>query len=174
VIIYDFDGVIADSEVIANAVLAEMVTELGRPTTLADCYRLYMGKRFADAVAAIEAALGSSLPEGFAARYQARTLAHLQRDLRPVVGAPQHILAFSRTPNCIASSSSPDRLAVCLEVSACKPSLAARSIAQHRSHAVSPFRIFSCMRRQAWGSARRTALLSRTAPQAWRPPGPPA
>src|SRR5262245_4044597 len=92
VIIYDFEGVIADSEVIANAVLGEMVTELGRPTTLADCYRLYTGKRSADAVAAIEAALGSSLPEGFAARYQARTLAHLQRDLRPVVGARQHIL----------------------------------------------------------------------------------
>jgi beta-phosphoglucomutase-like phosphatase (HAD superfamily) len=31
--IYDFDGVIADSEVLANAVLAEIVTELGRPTT---------------------------------------------------------------------------------------------------------------------------------------------
>ena len=115
-IIYDFDGVIADSEVIANAVLAEMVTELGRPTTLADCYRLYMGKRFVDVVAAIEASLGSSLPEGFAASYQARTLVHLQRDLRTVAGARQHILAFSRTPKCIASSSSPDRLAVCLEV----------------------------------------------------------
>src|SRR5262252_6070203 len=89
-IIYDFDGVIADSEVIANAVLAEMVTELGRPTTLADCYRLYMGKRFVDVVAAIEASLGSSLPEGFAASYQARTLVHLQRDLRTVAGARQH------------------------------------------------------------------------------------
>ena len=33
-LIYDFDGVIADSEVVANAVLAEMVTELGVPTTL--------------------------------------------------------------------------------------------------------------------------------------------
>ena len=45
-LIYDFDGVIADSEVVANAVLAEMVTALGVPTTLEDAYRLYMGKRF--------------------------------------------------------------------------------------------------------------------------------
>ena len=53
-IIYDFDGVIADSEAIANAVLADMVTQLGRPTTLQDSYRTYMGKRFEDAgVAAI-------------------------------------------------------------------------------------------------------------------------
>ena len=35
----DFDGVIADSEVPAKAVLAEFVTELGVPTTAADSYR---------------------------------------------------------------------------------------------------------------------------------------
>jgi beta-phosphoglucomutase-like phosphatase (HAD superfamily) len=45
-IIFDFDGVIADSEVLANAVLAEFVTELGVPTTVEDSYRDYMGKRF--------------------------------------------------------------------------------------------------------------------------------
>jgi beta-phosphoglucomutase-like phosphatase (HAD superfamily) len=33
-LIFDFDGVIADSEAIANAVLAETVSELGHPTTL--------------------------------------------------------------------------------------------------------------------------------------------
>lgn len=43
-IIYDFDGVIGDSEVLANEVLAGMVSELGHPTTLQDSYRTYMGK----------------------------------------------------------------------------------------------------------------------------------
>ena len=52
-IIFDFDGVIADSEVLANAVLAEFVTELGVPTTVEDSYRDYMGKRFHEVVAAI-------------------------------------------------------------------------------------------------------------------------
>ena len=33
-IIFDFDGVIADSEAIANTVLAEAVTDLGHSTTL--------------------------------------------------------------------------------------------------------------------------------------------
>src|SRR6185436_20727373 len=63
VIIYDFDGVIADSEVLANAELADIVTELGIPTTLEDSYRLYMGKRFADVIAAIETSAGTSLPD---------------------------------------------------------------------------------------------------------------
>ena len=32
-IVFDFDGVIADSETLANAVLAEIMTELGAPMT---------------------------------------------------------------------------------------------------------------------------------------------
>ena len=115
-IIFDFDGVIAESEVPANAVLAECVTELGVPTTLEDSYHLYMGRRFVDVIAAVEASLGRALPPGFPADYQARTLARFRRELRLVEGAREYIDAFAQTPRCIASSSSPDRLAVCLEV----------------------------------------------------------
>jgi len=115
-IIYDFDGVIADSEVLANTVLAEIVTELGVPTTLEDSYRLYMGKRFVDVIAAVESSVGRPLPSSFASDYQARTLERFRRDLRFVDGARDYIDAFVHLPRCIASSSSPDRLALCLEV----------------------------------------------------------
>jgi len=115
-IIYDFDGVIADSEVLANTVLAEIVTELGVPTTLEDSYRLYMGKRFVDVIAAVESSVGRPLPSSFASDYQARTLERFRRDLRFVDGARDYIDAFAHLPRCIASSSSPDRLALCLEV----------------------------------------------------------
>jgi HAD superfamily hydrolase (TIGR01509 family) len=115
-IIYDFDGVIADSEVLANAVLAEIVTELGRPTTLEDSYHLYMGKRLAEVTAAVEASVCAPLPDDFAADYQTRTLERFRRDLCTVAGAREHILAFPDTSKCIASSSSPDRLALCLDV----------------------------------------------------------
>ena len=115
-IIYDFDGVIADSEVLGNAVLAEIVTELDQPTTLEDSYHLYMGKHLAEVVAAIEASVGTPLPDGFAHAYQARTLERFRRDLCAVAGARERIMAFSETPKCIASSSSPDRLALCLGV----------------------------------------------------------
>jgi HAD superfamily hydrolase (TIGR01509 family) len=120
-IIYDFDGVIADSEVLANTVLAEIVTELGFPTTLEESYRLYMGKRFVDVIAAIEASVGRPLPSGFSSDYQARTLERFRRDLRLVDGARDYIDAFAHLPRCIASSSSPDRLALCLEVLELQP-----------------------------------------------------
>jgi HAD superfamily hydrolase (TIGR01509 family) len=115
-LIFDFDGVIADSEVVANKVLADMVSELGVPTTLQDSYLRYMGMRFAEVMAAVETMVGRNLPEDFPDRFQARTLAAFRAELQPVNGARTYIESFSHVPRCVASSSSPDRLAVCLEV----------------------------------------------------------
>ena len=115
-IIFDFDGVLADSEVLANTILAEVVSELGVPTTLDDSFRLYMGKRFHEVIAAVEAAAGRPLPETFADDFQHRTLERFRQNLRLVEGAREFLDAFADVPRCIASSSSPDRLALCLEV----------------------------------------------------------
>ncbi len=115
-IIFDFDGVIADSEILANTVLAEAITELGVPTTLDDAYRLYMGKRLADVITSVEVELGHALPRDFPAEFQARTLARFRKELRPVDGVYDYIDAFSDVPRCIASSSSPERLSVCLKL----------------------------------------------------------
>ena len=114
-IIFDFDGVVADSETLANTALAETITELGAPTSLDDAFRLYMGKRFADVIDAIEVALGHSLPTDFPDDLQARTLARFRKELRATDGVYDYIHAFAHVNRCIASSSSPHRLAVCLE-----------------------------------------------------------
>ena len=50
-IVFDFDGVIAESEILANTVLAEFVTELGVSMTVEDALRAFMGKRLADVLA---------------------------------------------------------------------------------------------------------------------------
>ncbi len=115
-IIFDFDGVIADSEVLSNIVLAEVVTELGVPTTVEDCYRDYMGKRFHEVIAAVEQAVGRTLPASFGEDYKGRTLDRFRRELAPIAGAREFIANLAEVPRCIASSSSPDRLAVCLEI----------------------------------------------------------
>jgi HAD superfamily hydrolase (TIGR01509 family) len=115
-IIFDFDGVIADSEVLSNTVLAEIVTELGVPTTVDDAYRDYMGKRFHEVIAAIEKAVGRALPPSFSERNQDRTLEQFRQELAPIAGVREFITKFVDLSRCIASSSSPDRLAVCLEV----------------------------------------------------------
>jgi len=115
-IIFDFDGVIADSEVLANAVLAEFVTELGAPTTVEDSYRDYMGKRFHEVVAAIEKTVGHPIPQSFGEEWQVRTLARFRQDLAPIAGVREFIAKFVALPRCIASSSTPRWLAVSLEI----------------------------------------------------------
>lgn len=114
-IIFDFDGVIADSEVLSNTVLAQCVSEAGLPTTLDDAYRLYMGKRVPEIATAVEASLGRPLRQDFGADFQRRTLARFRTDLKVVAGARDYLTAFARVPRCIASTSSPERLTVSLQ-----------------------------------------------------------
>ncbi|MBA2588774.1 MAG: HAD-IA family hydrolase [Alphaproteobacteria bacterium] len=115
-ILFDFDGVIADSEVLANCVLADMVTALGWPTSLDDALGRYMGKRLPDLMAAIESDLGKPVSGSFAQDLQAATLASFRSDLREVPGARAFLDAHAAMTRCIASSSSRERLALSLEV----------------------------------------------------------
>ena len=115
-LIFDFDGVLADSEALANSVLAEIVTELGVPMTVEDSYRDFMGKRFGEVIETIERVVGRKLPADFAADYQRRTFESFRVGLKPVDGAREFLQAWRHVPLCIASSSSPERLALSLEV----------------------------------------------------------
>jgi HAD superfamily hydrolase (TIGR01509 family) len=115
-LIFDFDGVIADSEVLSNTVLAETISALGVPTSVDDCYRLYMGKRVPEITVAIAELTGRALPDNFVDSLQAATMQRFRRELRAVPGAREFIDAFAAVPRCIASSSAPARLAACLEI----------------------------------------------------------
>jgi beta-phosphoglucomutase-like phosphatase (HAD superfamily) len=115
-IIFDFDGVIADSEAIANTVLAEAVTDLGHSTTLDQALTRYSGRRWDEAVAEIEAAIGRPLPSDFSGQLKLATLDRFRTDLKEVSGATDFIRRFAHIPRCIASSSSIDRLQLCLSL----------------------------------------------------------
>ena len=113
-IIYDFDGVIADSEALGNRVLAEYVSDLGMPMTMELAIARYMGRRWPDAMAMIELDLGSKLPDDFSEGLQRAILERFSTDLCEVPGATAFIRRFD-LPRCIASSSSIDRLTLCIE-----------------------------------------------------------
>lgn len=114
-IIYDFDGVIADSEVVANAVLAEMLTDIELPTSFEDALREYCGWRWADCRARAENRLGRSIPDDFGSRREQEVLRRLACDLVAVPGAPEFIDAFAHVGHCIASSSRTAYLNLCLK-----------------------------------------------------------
>jgi HAD superfamily hydrolase (TIGR01509 family) len=114
-IIFDFDGVIVDSERLANAVLARMVSALGRPMDAAEAARRFTGKVTRDCLTLIEHELGLAVPPGFAADYEDAITDAYQRDLTPVVGIVP-VLESLRGPRCIASGSSHPRIAHALRL----------------------------------------------------------
>ncbi|HEV7341811.1 MAG TPA: HAD-IA family hydrolase [Sphingopyxis sp.] len=66
-IIFDFDGVIADSEVRANHSLAESLTAVGMPSSYDECLRDYYGHNWQETQRRIEARFGRPLPADFLA-----------------------------------------------------------------------------------------------------------
>lgn len=114
-IVFDFDGVVADSEELANTLLAEAVSTLGKPITTEDSIRLFMGKRWADCVAAIEAWTGAPLPPGFEEAHKAIARPRMRGEVGPVAGIDRFLSETAGRARVIASSSGYDWLNHCVD-----------------------------------------------------------
>ena len=104
-IIFDFDGVIADSEVRANMSLAESLTAVGMPTTYDECLRDYYGHNWQETQRRIEARFGRALPADFRETHRVRARARFMEGFDAVPGAPAFLDAMGSMPRAIASSS---------------------------------------------------------------------
>jgi len=113
--IFDCDGVLVDSEIIAHRLLAQMMTDLGHPMTTAEAVQEFAGRSLADTLPRLEASLGRRIPDDLGQRYSNLLLEHLRRDLKPVAGVRAAVAAL-RYPRCVASSSSLERIRLSLEV----------------------------------------------------------
>ncbi|MBN8553563.1 MAG: HAD-IA family hydrolase [Caulobacterales bacterium] len=105
-VIFDFDGVVADSELLNNQAMAEVLTGLGLPTTLDDALANYMGRRWLDCVPDIEARLGRRCPDTALGDWTQLCHARAATELTAVPGAAA-FMADLALPRCIASSSPP-------------------------------------------------------------------
>ncbi|MFD5554967.1 HAD family hydrolase [Streptomyces sp. NPDC127068] len=113
-VVFDNDGVLVDSEPLANRILAAYLTELGHPTTYEDSLRDYMGAAVHRVHDLIEERTGQRLPADFDREIQARTAAGFVRELKPVPGVVDVLerLVADGVPYCLASSGSHERIGV--------------------------------------------------------------
>ena len=70
-LIFDFDGVLIDSEALGNAHLAEYLTGIGHPISKAEAMARFMGLSGKSFIDAIETHIGATLDEDF---YAARRI----------------------------------------------------------------------------------------------------
>lgn len=106
-IIFDFDGVLLESEFEANVQLAELLTGLGHHHTAAETIRHYTGLAGNDFVAAIERRIGTALPSEFHDHMKQKSVQALKEGIAAVVGAVEFVRSLPpRLPIAVASSSS--------------------------------------------------------------------
>ena len=107
-IIFDFDGVLVESEFHGNRLLAELLTELGHPTSVEEALKHFVGLSGPQFIATIERRIGAPLPREFHQRRKAQTTRVLQEGLRAVAGAIDFVRSLPpELPKAVASSSTP-------------------------------------------------------------------
>lgn len=111
-VIFDCDGVLVDSEHLAQQVEMAMLAELGWPITAQEMADHHLGRSWPTIRANIEAHLGRPLPDDFRARAVAQTHALFEAELAAVDGVLEAIDAVTAHgwATCVASSGSHERI----------------------------------------------------------------
>ena len=105
-IIFDFDGVLIESEHVHNLHLSEYLTGLGHATSLEEAVHHFMGLSGQAFIDALERWIGRPLPDDFHEAHEALDARALEEGLDEVVGAVAFIEELPRDlPKAIASSS---------------------------------------------------------------------
>jgi HAD superfamily hydrolase (TIGR01509 family) len=108
-LIFDCDGVLVDSEMIACRVDAECLTEIGFPTTAAFIQAEFVGLSSRTMFERFERDHGRKLPADFPAALQRRLAAAFDDELEAIAGVADMLPALGLR-KCVASSSHPERL----------------------------------------------------------------
>ena len=118
-VIFDCDGVLIDSEPIANRVFRDLLESAGLKLTLEEVMRTFVGNTRDGCIVVAGKMLGRPLPTDFGKRWDKALFAAL-RAVKPVAGVPE-LLAGMKVPFCVASNGNPDRMALALDYAGLMP-----------------------------------------------------
>jgi HAD superfamily hydrolase (TIGR01509 family) len=114
-LIFDCDGVLVDSEPIAERVLADAAGRLGWSVSLEEAARVFpKGGTLAECVATIEARIGKPVPADFTETFRAALDGALAAEAKPVPGVVEAIAAID-VPMCVASNGPPAKMETSLK-----------------------------------------------------------
>jgi beta-phosphoglucomutase-like phosphatase (HAD superfamily) len=106
-LLFDFDGVLIESEYAGNRQIAEWLTANGHPTTVEESMANFMGLAGRDFLAAIERWIGRPLPDGFHTARKEEDARALAEGVGAVAGAVAFVRSLSPgMPRAVVSSSS--------------------------------------------------------------------
>lgn len=114
-IIFDCDGVLIDSEVLAASALIDALEAHGVGVDMDFVARHFIGRAYPVILTEVKARFGVELPAHFEELYRARLLAAFEAGLAAMAGAGEALDAL-RVPYCLATSSTPARLSASLRL----------------------------------------------------------
>ena len=119
-IIFDCDGVLVDSEPIANRVLTDQLEAIGLTMPEEEVMRRFVGLTREGDLALAEELLGRPLPADFAPRWDAALVEALRSEVRAIDGVID-LIGRLGIPFCVASNGTRDRLHLTLETAGLLP-----------------------------------------------------
>jgi HAD superfamily hydrolase (TIGR01509 family) len=108
-VIFDCDGVLVDSELIACRAVSQCLAESGIHLSIAEVNDRYMGVSDVTMHKDLRNKFGAALPEDFLNLLSSRIAQNFRQQLKPVEGVPEMLRALPY-PACVASSSAPERI----------------------------------------------------------------
>jgi HAD superfamily hydrolase (TIGR01509 family) len=111
-VVFDNDGVIVDSEPLAERAMSETISAAGYPMSPEECGEVFRGMTLAGTRQLVEHRSGRPLPADFEEKYTARLFEQFEERLHPVPGIEAVLdrLEAAGTPYCLASSGRRERV----------------------------------------------------------------
>ena len=119
-VIFDCDGVLIDSEPIANRVLAGQLGSIGLELSPDEVMARFVGRTREGCLELAQRLLGRPLPADFAGRWDEALFAALGAEVKAVDGVAG-LLRRLRVPWCVASNGTPHRMRMSLEAAGLLP-----------------------------------------------------
>jgi HAD superfamily hydrolase (TIGR01509 family) len=107
-VIFDCDGVLVDSEHVANKVLSKKLKDYGYDITTKESMAKFAGLSMASLKEIVKKD-GTALPDHFEAEIHEETLSAFDRNLRPINGIIETLMALN-VNKCVASNGSPKKI----------------------------------------------------------------
>ncbi|MFE4517852.1 HAD family hydrolase [Kitasatospora sp. NPDC056783] len=108
-VIFDCDGVLVDSEVIAVRVVVRLAAEMGWPLTEAEVIEKFVGRSEAACHAVVAERLGEEAATLYDKRFRELHAEAVDAGLTPVAGLPEALDAIT-LPTCVASSGTHEKM----------------------------------------------------------------
>ena len=112
-VIFDCDGVLVNSEPIANQILANTLTAEGYECSFQESIEQFLGRDLPSIIREVEDSLGQKLSEGFLEGLRANTYAAFREHLQPIPGVDAALCRIT-FPKCVASSGPPEKIRLSL------------------------------------------------------------